>query len=90
MTALSDQLARQFGVFLISIVLTGFAFAQAPKEKPSAVQLTESQKAAIAKQIKDLRDLAKGNILQRHGTAEQAFLAGASDPKKAVELYLRC
>ncbi|MEM7011029.1 MAG: hypothetical protein AAF585_06045 [Verrucomicrobiota bacterium] len=57
---------------------------------PPAKPLTDSQIVAIKKQLESLKEAAKGNIKQRNGTAEQAFLAASRDPKAAVELYLAC
>ncbi len=84
------------GAPLLIVALIGM-FSLSPKSTQAQENankgippLTESQKEAIRKQIEELQVSLKTTTLQRNGSAEQVFLAASADPKKALELYLRC
>ncbi len=52
--------------------------------------LTETQIAAIKKQLAELRTAATTKHLSRNSSAEQVFRSAASSPKAALDLYLKC
>ncbi len=80
---------RPLHVATISLlgVFTFSAVAQEPL--PSLPPLTDSQLAAIKKQLDELEATVKNVNLQKNGNAEQVFREASSDPKKALELYLK-
>lgn len=68
-------------------IFTFSALAQDPL--PNLPPLTDSQLAAIKKQLDELEATVKNVNLQKNGNAEQVFREASSDPKKALELYLK-
>ena len=82
-----------FGRLAASALAAVVAFvycASSTGQESSSPALTPSQVAAIKKKLEELKTGLTDLNLQKNGSAEQVFRAAAADPKKAVDLYMKC
>ena len=56
----------------------------------TANELTVEQIQSLKARLKAIKDNLETHITSRNVTAGQAFANAASDPRAAVELYLKC